>query len=56
MTAPDPVYFFDRQFQRQVRETDFALNPFEQPGLSHVAGTVLDLGCRRAHVLNVNRP
>ncbi len=45
MTTPDPVDFFDRQFQRQVRETDFALNPFERLGLTHVAGSVLDLGC-----------
>lgn len=45
MTTPDPVDFFDRQFQRQVRETDFALNPFEQLGLTHVVGSVLDLGC-----------
>jgi tellurite methyltransferase len=45
MTSPDPVDFFERQFQRQVRETDFALNPFEQLALSYVAGSVLDLGC-----------
>lgn len=45
MTPPDPVDFFERQFQRQVRETDFALNPFEQLALPHVAGAVLDLGC-----------
>lgn len=44
MTA-DPVEFFDSQFQRQVREGDFALNPFEQLALPHVAGDVLDLGC-----------
>lgn len=45
MTTPDPVDFFERQFQRQVRDADFALNPFEQLALSHVAGSVLDLGC-----------
>ena len=45
MTPSDPVEFFERQFQRQVRETDFALNPFEQLALPHVAGAVLDLGC-----------
>jgi hypothetical protein len=44
MTTPDAVDFFERQFQRQVRESDFALNPFEQLALSHVAGSVLDLG------------
>ena len=45
MPAPDPIEFFERQFQRQVRETDFALNPFEQLALSHIEGNVLDLGC-----------
>jgi len=45
MTLADRVGFFERQFQRQVRETDFALNPFEQLALSYVAGSVLDLGC-----------
>jgi tellurite methyltransferase len=45
MISPDAVDFFERQFQRQVRETEFALNPFEQLALSYVAGSVLDLGC-----------
>ena len=45
MTTPDPVDFFERQFQRQVRDADFALNPFEQLALPYVAGSVLDLGC-----------
>lgn len=45
MPTPDSVEFFENQFQRQVRETDFALNPFEQLALAHVAGSVLDLGC-----------
>ncbi len=45
MTTPDPVEFFEQQFRRQVRETDFALNPFEQLALPHVSGDVLDLGC-----------
>jgi len=45
MTTPDTVDFFERQFQRQVREADFALNPFEQLALPYVAGRVLDLGC-----------
>lgn len=45
MPDPDSVEFFEQQFQRQVRESDFALNPFEQLALSHVAGSVLDLGC-----------
>jgi tellurite methyltransferase len=45
MTVPDPVDFFERQFQRQIALADFALNPFEQLALPHVAGGVLDLGC-----------
>ena len=39
------VEFFDRQFQRQVREADYALNPFERVILPHLFGDVLDLGC-----------
>jgi tellurite methyltransferase len=39
------VGFFDRQFQRQVREADYALNPFERAILPHLFGEVLDLGC-----------
>ena len=45
MTTRDPVDFFERQFRRQITESDFALNPFEQLALPHVAGSVLDLGC-----------
>ena len=45
MTNPGAGDFFERQFQRQVREADFSLNPFEQLALSHVTGNVLDLGC-----------
>lgn len=39
------VAFFDRQFQRQVREQDFTLNPFELAVLPHLRGRVLDYGC-----------
>lgn len=39
------VEFFERQFQRQVREGDYALNPFETLALDHLDGSVLDLGC-----------
>lgn len=39
------VRFFDAQFQRQVRESDRALNSFEQQALPHLEGTVLDYGC-----------
>ena len=45
MITPDPVDFFERQFQHQIAQTDFALNPFEQLALPHAAGNVLDLGC-----------
>jgi tellurite methyltransferase len=36
--------FFDRQFQLQIRQKDFVLNPFEDLALEHLTGTVLDLG------------
>jgi tellurite methyltransferase len=42
---PDPIDFFERQFQRQVRTAEFGLNPFEQLALPYVTGEVLDLGC-----------
>ena len=39
------VEFFETQFQRQIREADYALNPFETVALDYLTGTVLDLGC-----------
>jgi tellurite methyltransferase len=39
------IDFFDRQFERQAREADYALNPFELAILPHLRGEVLDLGC-----------
>jgi tellurite methyltransferase len=39
------VDFFESQFQRQVRDQDYALNPFEILALEYVQGSVLDLGC-----------
>jgi tellurite methyltransferase len=39
------IEFFDTQFQRQIRDGDYALNPFEQLALPHLRGQVLDLGC-----------
>ncbi len=39
------VEFFDQQFQRQIHQTDLALNPFEQAALPHLRGHVLDFGC-----------
>lgn len=38
------VEFFDAQFQRQVREREYALNPFETLALDYLKGSVLDLG------------
>src|SRR5512137_461066 len=45
MNGKRSVEFFDRQFERQVREGDFALNPFEQAALPQLRGRVLDFGC-----------
>ncbi len=39
------VEFFEAQFQRQDREGEYALNPFETVALGHLCGRVLDLGC-----------
>ncbi len=38
------VEFFETQFQRQIREQDYALNPFETLALNYLTGRVLDLG------------
>lgn len=39
------IRFFETQFQRQVRDAELALNPFEQQALPYLHGTVLDYGC-----------
>lgn len=39
------IEFFDTQFQRQIGEQDYALNPFETLALDYLRGTILDLGC-----------
>lgn len=39
------VSFFDTQFQKQVSEQSFILNPFEETTLPYLTGRVLDLGC-----------
>ncbi len=44
-TTSATVEFFEKQFQRQVRDQDFALNPFEREALDYARGEVLDLGC-----------
>ena len=38
------VDFFEGQFQRQVRDQEYTLNPFEILALDYVKGSVLDLG------------
>lgn len=45
MITNQSVAFFDTQFQKQVANNDFALNPFEKAALPFVHGHVLDLGC-----------
>jgi tellurite methyltransferase len=40
------IGFFEGQFQRQVRDQEYALNPFEILALNYIkTGSVLDLGC-----------
>jgi len=39
------VAFFEGPFQRQVRDQEYALNPFELLAIDYVKGSVLDLGC-----------
>jgi tellurite methyltransferase len=39
------IEFFDKQFERQVRDREFRLNPFEEMALPFLHGRVLDLGC-----------
>lgn len=45
MNPDGSIAFFDRQFQQQVRDQDFTLNPFELVALPHLKGRVLDFGC-----------
>lgn len=45
MTSNLSVEFFAKQFDRQIAEQDYRLNPFEQWTLPHLAGRVLELGC-----------
>ena len=39
------VRFFDEQFQRQVADAEYALNPFEVAALPYLRGEVLEYGC-----------
>jgi len=45
MGSDASIRFFETQFQRQVREAELALNPFEQQALPYLHGAVLDYGC-----------
>ncbi|MCZ8253153.1 MAG: class I SAM-dependent methyltransferase [Hylemonella sp.] len=45
MNPSHSVAFFERQFQRQLREQAQALNPFEEAALPWLQGRVLDYGC-----------
>lgn len=45
MSRSRSVEFFDTQFRRQVRDAEFALNPFESVALAFATGRVLDYGC-----------
>jgi tellurite methyltransferase len=45
MNTDASVRFFDEQFQRQVKESDLSLNPFERLALPFMQGTILDFGC-----------
>jgi len=38
------IEFFETQFQRQVQDQEYALNPFETLALDYLKGSVLDLG------------
>ncbi len=43
-TQRQSIDFFEGQFQRQVRDHEYALNPFEALALTYLKGAVLDLG------------
>ncbi len=45
MTHNLSIEFFAKQFDRQIAEQEYRLNPFEQWVLPHLAGRVLELGC-----------
>ena len=45
MVSDSSIRFFDAQFQRQVRDADLRLNPFEEAAIPYLHGRVLDYGC-----------
>ena len=44
-SPPRSVRFFSAQFERQIANGEYALNPFETLALPYLKGCVLDLGC-----------
>jgi tellurite methyltransferase len=45
MCTASSVQFLDKQFQRQVHDGNFDLNPFEVAALPYLHGRILDFGC-----------
>jgi tellurite methyltransferase len=45
MPSRHSIDFFETRFRQQIAAGDFTLNPFETLALTHLSGTVLDLGC-----------
>jgi tellurite methyltransferase len=45
MEKPGPLAFFGAQFERQIAQGQYDLNPFERLALPYMKGNVLDLGC-----------
>lgn len=45
MSVSRSIEFFDKQFEQQVRDGEFRLNPFEEMAIPFLRGRVLDLGC-----------
>ena len=45
MEKPGPLSFFSAQFDRQIADGQYDLNPFERLALPYMTGNVLDLGC-----------
>lgn len=45
MEKRGPLAFFGAQFDRQIADGQYELNPFERLALPYMKGNVLDLGC-----------
>ena len=48
MSGDRSIEFFDRQFERQVNQSDTGFNPFEQAALPYLKGEVLDYAALEA--------